>query len=213
MRFTALSAAAHDPLAIHAREMAELAVKHEPFKVAVPEGESGDWKVDRFYVGNDPLMQMRCWRDGRPVPDGWYTRLAKRGTGLFMTDTPAELNDARELFQCAFGHVLITGLGLGMIPKALLPLADFPIDKITIVELEPDVIKLVAGTLTDPRIEVVQGNAFDWTPPKGVRFDWAWHDIWPLIDDEARAEWAILRKHYAPFMDQDDAQLCWGEAE
>lgn len=194
-----------DALAAYDRAMARLAEQHEPFKVTLPEGESGAWKVVRFEVKND-IEAMRCWRDGRPVPPGMYTRLSGP-QGLFMSDTPAELNDARCLFGSAFGSVLITGLGLGMIPLALLRIRS--IEHITILELEQDVINLVGPSMTDPRIRVVHADAFAWQPDRG--FDWAWHDIWPDMNEDNLPEMARLRRRYGKFMSGHQRQLCWGE--
>ena len=194
------------------RAMQRLADQHEPFKVNLPEAVSGDWRVRRFEVKAD-LEAMRCWRDGRPVPPGMFTRL-EGPNGLFMTDTPAELNDAEKLLRCAEGHVLISGLGLGMIPRALLMDRVFgpsPVNQITIVELEQDVINLVAPYLDDPRITVVQGNAFDLEFPTGTKFDWAWHDIWPDMAPEYVPQFSQLRRHFGRYMRRGGRQLVWAE--
>lgn len=205
---------------MHDREMERIAPRHEPFKVNLPDGRSGDWEVDHFEVVKG-IEQMRCAMDGRPVPCGRYTRLSRHGrTGLFMTDTPAELNDARELFWSAEGHVLITGLGIGMVPHALFKpeIERFggrpdAVTKVTIVEKEPDVIKLVAPSLEGLPVEIVEGDAFTWTPPAGTKFDWAWHDIWPTICSDDIVEHGKLRNHYKRFMSAPARQLVWAERE
>ena len=202
-----------DPLKDYERQMARLAVHHAPFKVHLPEGESGDWKVERMVVHQD-IQALRYWRDGRAVPPGDdYTRLTKKGTGVFMTDTPAELNDAYDLLRLAEGHVLISGLGIGMIPRALLMdrFNAFPVEHITILEKEPDVIKLVAPSLREMPITVIEADAFTWEPPAGTKFDWAWHDIWPEMCADYKPEMKRLRMHYRRFMTRPRRQLCWGE--
>lgn len=191
-----------------------VAPAHEPIKVTVPEGRSGDWEVARFEVQRD-ISYMRALRDGRGIPLGTYTRLyCHSRAGLFMSDTPAELNDARELLWSAEGHVLISGLGLGMIPRALLTENQFNtgrVERVTILELEQDVISLVAASLADLPIDIIHVDAFEWVPPEGTRFDWAWHDIWPDMCSDNLPEYARLRRRYARFMAAPQRQLCWGE--
>lgn len=202
-----------DPLVDHDRQMRKLAIQHEQFKVKLPPGRSGAWAVEPFHA-HDPMMLLRAWRDGRPIPEGEYTRLWNDQAGTFMTDTPAELQDAYMLIRMARGHLLITGLGIGMIPRALLmdrPHGPTPIEKITIVEREEDVIKLVGPSMSDPRIEIVHGDAFSWEPPADAVFDWAWHDIWPDMSTDYLPEIRKLRRRYSGFMADRNRQLVWGE--
>jgi hypothetical protein len=202
-----------DPLKAYDREMMMLAKRHAPFKVHLPEGQSGDWTVERMTVHAD-IQALRFWRDGRAVPPGDdYTRLRKKGTGVFMTDTPAELQDARPLLARASGHVLISGLGIGMIPRALLMdrFGAGRVTRITILEKEPDVIKLVAPHVANDKIEIVEADAFTWEPPADAKFDWAWHDIWPDMCSDYKPEMAALRRRYGRFMSKPRRQLCWGE--
>lgn len=191
------------------RAMERLAERHAPFKVSLAEGESGDWRVSRFTVAPG-IAAMRCAFGGRPVPPGEYTRLIQvGGAGLFMSDTPAELDDARGLLYAAQGHVLITGLGLGMIPNALLLRGK--VCQITIVEREADVIRLVAPAFADKPVEIIQADAFEWRPEPETIFDWAWHDIWPDMCSDHLPEFARLRRRYARFMAAPGRQLVWGE--
>lgn len=201
-----------DPLQAYDRQMAHLAKQHAPFKVHLPEGESGDWKVERMVVHAD-IHALRFWLDGRAVPPGDdYTLLTKKGTGVFMTDTPAELNDAYWLLRLACGHVLISGLGIGMIPRALLldRYGAGRVERITILEKEPDVIKLVAPHMADKRIDIIEADAFTWEPPAGTKFDYAWHDIWPDMCSDHKPEMNRLTRRYARFMAAPGRQKCWG---
>jgi hypothetical protein len=200
--------------------MEKLAKEHEPFKVNLPDGKSGHWEIDHFEVVKG-IAQLRYAMDGRPVPLGCYTRLTDHEhAGLFMTDTPAELNDARDLFWTAEGHVLITGLGLGMIPRALFnpeikKYGGTPdaVKRVTIVENQQDVINLVAPSLADLPVDIVLADAYEWEPPAGTKFDWAWHDIWPEISSDNLPDVARLRRHYGRFMVAGNRQHVWGERE
>jgi hypothetical protein len=205
-----------DVLEQYDRQMEKLRRQIEPFLVNLEPAQSGEWKITTFEVKRD-LAAMRCWRDGRPVPPGKYTRLSGP-KGLFMSDTPAEMNDARELLWNADGHVLITGLGLGMIPRMLFNektlewgLTTGLVHTVTIIEIEEDVIKLVAPSLEGLPVEIIHVDAFEWEPPKGTKFDWAWHDIWPEMCRDNLPEYAKLRRKYGRFMSQGGRQLCWAE--
>lgn len=206
-------------LKAHDKAMERLAQQHEPFKVKLAPARSGDWELQTFEV-KPSVEQLRYAMDGRPVPLGEYTRLVHHGGGgLFMTDTPAELNDARVLFWAAMGHVLITGLGIGMLPRALFNPAIIRygggccVEKVTIVEKSQDVINLVAPSLAKLPVEIVHADAFEWKPEPGTKFDWAWHDIWPTICSDNLGEVAKLRNHYKRFMVDSGRQLVWCESE
>jgi len=85
--------------------------------------------------------------------------------------------------------VLVGGLGIGMVVRALLSrhrlkpprYSDKPskINSITVVESDPRVIALVAPHFTDKRLTVVEGDVFTWVPTDGQKFDSIWFDIWP----------------------------------
>ncbi len=53
-------------------------------------------------------------------------------------------------------------------------------------------------------IEIIHGDAFKWLPPVGVKFDWAWHDIWPDIPGLEQAYGA--NAHVCPDCDGYDAR-------
>lgn len=111
-----------------------------------------------------------------------------------MSDTPAEIVEHGPALLKASGRVLITGLGLGCLPHALLNFDNLPeevtggreIERIDIIEIDPDVIALTGHYLTaDPRVHIWEGSAANLdTIPKDVRqegWTYAWHDIWSHI--------------------------------
>ncbi len=219
------AAAQPDPwLETYKAEMTVIRDRSQAFKVELPEGVSGNWAVEHFEVPEEPNMYlMRAWRDGRPVPGGTYTRLKNNSEPVFMSDTPAEVADLAKFVKRASGDILITGLGLGLLPRTLLR-GDLrlhwaetarDITSITVVELEADVIALVEPHLRgDDRLRIVQGDAFKWQPEDGQRFDWAWHDIWPVAPgDDERDEIRDLRSRYQPFMRSGSPlrQMVWLE--
>lgn len=169
--------------------------------VDIPDGKSGDWFVEKFEVNEKELwlFNLRCDIHGssnRRMEPGTYTRLV-RGGAVVMSDTPAEKRDHLEPVLEATGHVLVNGLGLGMVATACL-LKD-EVDKVTAVEISPDVIKLVAPTLQDrfgDRLEVVQADALKWKAPRGQRFNVVWHDIWSTICGDNLPAMSTLHRKY-----------------
>lgn len=102
-----------------------------------------------------------------------YTKLVHLKQGVWMSDTPLELGSNSEFLLKANGHVLIFGLGIGLIVHPLI--GDSIIESITAVELNSDVISLVAPYL--PGVEVMQGDAYSMDFGKR-KFDTIYFDIW-----------------------------------
>lgn len=94
-----------------------------------------------------------------------------------MTDTPAEMEDHEFILDLAFGSVLITGLGLGMLASNLLLKKD--ITQVTVIEKSAEVIALVGSQYQDPRLKIIHADAFTYEPDQV--YDFVWHDIWSDI--------------------------------
>lgn len=162
-------------------------------KVTVPEGKSGDWKIERFTV-SELDARIDAFRSGRrAVRAGTYTRLL-RGGHVIMSDTPAEMWDHYEPVRRARGAVLINGLGLGMVLQAVLAKPD--VTDVTVIEASPDVIALVAPHYTDPRVTIMQADAIAYCPPAGKRYAVVWHDIWDDICADNLPEMHRLHRKY-----------------
>lgn len=177
-------------------------------KVTVPEGESGDWKVSRFSLNKEDsdFTRLRAARDGRGfVPPGTYTQLT-RGRIIVMSDTPDEMRDHYGIVRRASGNVLINGLGLGMVLGAVL--AKPEVTGVIVVEQSEDVINLVAKHYADDRLTIEHASAFDYRPPKGIRFSAVWHDIWDDITTDNLPEMTTLKRRYCR---KTDWQGCWCE--
>ena len=147
----------------------------------VPAGVSGGWSVRKFEVTPEAaaIERMRAiFGGGRGVPEGHYTGLYHGGE-VVMSDTPDERRDHYGLFHAATGHVLIHGLGLGCALAVVLTRED--VESVTVIERSPDVIALVDPSFADPRLRIIQADAYTWKPPRGERYGAVWHDIWPNI--------------------------------
>lgn len=156
-------------------------------KVNIPEGTSGDWRVQKFEVDCDNSIEaFRLALKGRPITSGTYTKLTHHGS-VIMSDTPAECRDlwplVRAVNQMQPERVLLNGLGLGVAVLCILPCAS--IKRIDIVEMSTDVMWLVARHLPEKqRITIHIHDAYTKEWPKGERWDIVWHDIWDNIPNE-----------------------------
>lgn len=174
-------------------------------KVDVPEGESGDWKIERFTVSNEDIVvhNIRCsfkaGMGGRTMEAGTYTKLTRNGA-VIMSDTPAEIADHSYFARSrAKGHVLINGLGLGWIVEVLLQKKE--VKTITVIEKSKDVIDLVKQHYydkcpKDKHLIIVHADALEYKPEKGQRYDAVWHDIWDNICADNLEDMKTLHRKY-----------------
>lgn len=183
--------------------------------VDVPEGESGNWKIERFTVSEEDaaftrFAQMKYGRGY--VEPGTYTRLSCRGW-VVMSDTRDEKLDhyapVREAERRG-GRVLIAGLGVGMVLNAILLLEN--VEHVTVIEQSQDVIDLVADHYYEKfgrdRLTIIKDSIFDWKPPKGERWGVAWFDTWNDLCEDNLAQMTTLKRRFAR---RCDWKGCWGE--
>jgi len=172
------------------------------YQVDIPEGESGMWKVGKFTVSaeDEKFGQMRSTFSfssrGRFVPQGVYTGLRRNGLTI-MSDTPDEIRDCLCPISRAQGHCLVNGMGLGVVVRAMLKKRE--VEKVTVIELSPEVIKLVAPIHQKEfgdRLEVIEADALTWKPPKGVRYGVVWNDIWDNLCADNLPEMSLLHRRY-----------------
>ena len=183
---------------------------YEKYKVNIPEGQSGPWSIEKFTVSKSDAEfdRIRAMVSGRYVPEGTYTKLS-RGRCVIMSDTPDEIRDhIGPIYEAehAGGNVLINGLGLGMVTSAILKFEK--VDKVTVVEKSEDVISLVAPHIAHPKLEVVNADAFEYKPPKGIRYSVVWHDIWDNLCADNLPEMSKLHRKYGR---RCDWQGSWGK--
>ncbi len=120
-----------------------------------------------------------------------------------MTDLYEEWWSQREAITEGLqrgGHILISGLGLGMIIECLLRPETSPVERITVLEQSADVITLVAPHLQaryGERLEILHTSVFEWAPPAAAHYSVTWHDIWPKPDAAYRHEITVLESKFA----------------
>ncbi len=172
----------------------------------IPNGVLGSWRVESFEVEENELSQrISFFKTGRGVPAGSYKRLMRGGTCV-MSNTPDEIRDFMPFVYKAKGNVLINGLGLGVLLTKLLSMPE--ITSITCIEASEDVIKLVSPYFNDARLTIIHGDAYAYTPPKGVKYDAVWHDIWDYICSDNLPQMAKLHQKYARKTHYQDS---WGK--
>lgn len=177
-------------------------------EINVPDGISGNVKVETFEVPkNDFSQMMSMLKYGRGVPEGIYKRLLINGTCV-MSNTPDEIKDFEHFVRLAKGSILINGLGIGVLLKALLNKPE--ITEITVIEKSEDVIKLVAPTyLTDSRVTIINADAFEYKPPKDKYYDAVWHDIWDYICGDNLNEMKTLHRKYGRKANYQESWCRW----
>ena len=80
---------------------------------------------------------------------------------------------------------------------------------VTVVEVDRDVIALVAPTYAgDRRLAIVNADAFTYQPPQGQRYAMVWHDIWDGIRTANLEQMVTLRRKFDQIADW---QGCWAE--
>jgi hypothetical protein len=184
------------------------------YQVDCDPGESGPWKLEVIEVtvkeAEHDRMMNAIRGDRRHITPGIFRRLL-RNNYTIMSDTRDEISDLREPLNRAKGNCLIGGLGLGVVARAMLRYPE--VNQVVVIEQSPDVIKLVGTQLKErygEKLVLVEGDVFNFKPPKGTRFDVAWFDIWDNICEDNLKEMAKLHRratHYA------DWYGSWAQAE
>jgi len=158
-----------------------------------------------FKTAEDPIYAMRQAMNGLSISDGKYVRLNVNGQ-LMMSDTDMEKRSNRGFIYAANGNVLIAGLGIGLILKAILEKPE--VESITIIEKYKDVIDLVSPYFTNPKIEIIEADIFEWKPPKDKKYDTIYFDIWPEISTDNLEDIKILHNRFKNKLNRNNPD-CW----
>jgi len=135
-------------------------------------------------------IERRPWQLGTIFDRTHYTILRHltlgtlhQGGDVVMEDGVFELVRHLPIWLAAKGTVLITGLGLGCVVRALL--INPAVTHIDVVERDGFIIKVVGAEFVgNPRVTIHQRDAMDFHFPPTQTWDYAWHDLWS-DDDEA----------------------------
>lgn len=174
----------------------------------LPEGANGEAKIKHHEVTETEAKYAAV----RAVVTGDATLVVQPGTyaqlwvgkTLMMSDTEMERRTNREFIYRAKGHVLVAGLGIGMVVPPLL--AKGRVTKVTIVEKYQEAIDLVEGPLRaylekegldhKERLEIVCADIFDYKAPRGTKYDVIYFDIWPDMSTKNLEDMEVLHKKF-----------------
>jgi hypothetical protein len=182
------------------------------------EGKSGDTSVEHFSVSKNAadFFNLRCIINEQPtqtIRPGKYTRLVVAGD-VMMSDTPMEWRTNLAFIGRAHGHVLIGGLGLGMVLPPIL--AKTSVKSVTVLEKSTHVLKLVRPYYKHRKLRVVEADVFTWVPDKNQKFDTIYMDIWFDTCADNLDEMRALRAHYYGWLNAKNRMSnfrCWRELE
>jgi hypothetical protein len=143
--------------------------------------ESGAWRLSVV-----PLSVMPgYWSGSRPVAG---MAVLHRDGKSWMSTSPFEFESQEIGVRCAFGHVLIYGLGMGWAASACACLP--AVSAVTVVEKDRDVLALherldlFAQLPPEARakLTVVPGDGYEYRPERPI--DLLMPDVWlPLVND------------------------------
>ena len=171
----------------------------------------GRFRLDTFTVSESDVRNAKLssilngrgreYQDFLPVE---YVRLVDTSKNqVVMSDTQMEQRTNMDLYQHANGHVLIGGLGIGMI---LLAIQDKPeVTKITVIEKYGEVYAMVAPQLPlNEKVEIVIADVLEYEPPKGVKYDTVYMDIWNDICMDNWEEYKALNRKFMYRLNKDN---------
>jgi len=102
------------------------------------------------------------------------------------------------------------GLGVMLIPVCRKP----EVTKVLVVEKSADVIALVEPHVRKflgkdaEKLTIVQGDIFDFKPPKGEKWDTIWMDIWPTVCEDNLDGLATLKRRFCKRLNKENSN-CW----
>ena len=170
----------------------------------IPPGVYGSAKVEHFTIG-EPSVRMLL-RPSEFVAPGSYARLLVNNH-IMMSDTDMERRSNRHFVSLAHGHVLVGGLGLGMVVFALLQKDE--VTSLTVIEKNADVVRLVQPHLPkDKRLSVIEANVFTWKPTQ--KYQTIYFDIWPDMSTDNLDDMTKLHRRYARSLDRTDPSAWMG---
>lgn len=172
----------------------------------------GHWTIRRITVHPGDDLFDTCAIHGAPCAAGTYNVLEHHYDGTVMTDAPSETAGMIAFTEQARGRVLVSGLGLGILPAYLLHHA--PVTRIDVIENRASLICMLDNNpgaqhwIRDPRLRIHHGDTH--TIELRGEWDYAFHSIWGLPHARNLHGMRRLTTRWAT---QAREQHCWEEAE
>ena len=169
----------------------------EPMSNYLPAGAAGSVEIRHF----TPPASETC--EGETLERRPHVELLINRR-LVMSDTEMERETNRAFVDHAHGHVLIAGLGIGLV---LIPiLGKENVRSVTVVEKNRDLIDLVGPYFEDPKLTIYQGDIFHWYPLDGEIFDVIYFDIWPTRGEHQVRDMEVLHQRFARYLNQENPE-------
>lgn len=120
---------------------------------------------------NEGIGGFEFWRTGAWLPVVALQQKHGRRWKTWMVDDPVHWDGMREaVSDLPAGRVLVAGLGLGLMLHHMKEQPRF--ERITVVELNPDVVELILPTLPeDDRVEIVVGDFYEFLQDANGKYD------------------------------------------
>lgn len=152
--------------------------------------------------------QYQNWRIDAFRQNGKSYHRLWQGDRIMMLNTPEIVAGFEDFLERAHGHILINGLGIGMCVVHLL--AKATVKSLTVIEVEKGLVTLMRPMLgKDPRLTIIHADAFVYTPPADMRYDYVWHDVWTTYSARNVSQMEQLFEKYRDLASWQDA---WGRA-
>lgn len=153
----------------------------------VSEERASQFNLEALFAGHGGLTRVEA---------GDYVKLGINGR-LMMSDTPFERRTNQDFVDNAKGHVMIAGLGIGLILEALRPkIESGEVLDIVVYEKYQDVIDLVGPLYKYLPLTIKCADILEYVPSKEERYDTLYFDIWPTVDSDNLAEMAKLHQRW-----------------
>lgn len=198
------------------------------WSVPLPERlASGAWRIERFTLPDPLPMDVQLQNFARAaggdpefvVMPGTYHRLVgpcgdDGEDAVMMSNTQMEYRTNIDFVNAAKGDVFIAGLGIGMLFGPLF--ANPHVTSITVVEIEQDVINMVAPHYLKmaelpraPRLSIHHNDAMNYVPDHA--FDAIMLDIWPTASPDNHVQMDDMKRYYGQFLRPGGYIECWSE--
>lgn len=149
-------------------ELEKLITEWQTPATSYPIGKLGSAEISRVRQGRGNYLYwgidgFATYRVVRPIP----ITVLKVRRKTWMVDDPPQYRSMQMFGEAAYGHVVTTGLGLGLIVHELVK--NSSVTSITVVEINPDVITLMSPFLPhDDRVKIIEDDFYqfieNWQP-------------------------------------------------
>ena len=143
---------------------------------SVASGSFGPWTIARIEAHGSAHLAWCGWPRYTALYRHSWASLHQPHGEIVMEDSRHQLCQHLPILQHARGRVLVTGLGLGCVVRALAANAD--VDRVDVLEIDRDIIERVGPEWdSDPRVTLIEHDALTY-PTNAERWNFAWHDLW-----------------------------------